>query len=121
MVDSGVIYAGSVDGKVYALKTENGDKIAEFDLGSPVISSPVLVDGAIIVASEEGKLYSLDITSNQESRTANQRQLANVEEKIHAPLAAGNGVVYIHSDDDILYAVDTKSGVTLWSLPLKSE
>ena len=121
VADNGVIYAGSVDGKVYALKTENGDKIAEFDLGSPVISSPVLADGAIIVASEEGKVYSLDITSNQESRTANQRQLANLEEKIHAPLAAGNGVVYIHSDKDVLYAVDIQSGVTQWSLSLKSE
>ena len=47
----GTIYAGSLDGKVYVLRADNGDKVAEFDLGSPVSSSPVLSDGSVIVAT----------------------------------------------------------------------
>jgi len=116
----GVVYAGSLDGKVYALKAENGEKIAEFDLGSPVSSSPTLAGSSIIVATQEGQIYSLDITGDQESRTANQRQLANLEEEIYAPIFVSDGVIYIHSDKDTVYAVDAQSGGTLWSLSLKS-
>ncbi len=49
-----VVYAGCLDGKVYALDAKNGDKLVEFELGSPVTSSPVLVDNSIIVATEDG-------------------------------------------------------------------
>jgi outer membrane protein assembly factor BamB len=88
--------------------------MAEFDLGSPVISSPVLVGSSIIVATEEGKVYALDTGDYQK------RQLTNLEEEIHAPLFVSDGVIYIHSDKDTLYAVDAQSGETLWSLSLKS-
>jgi len=92
LADDGIIYAGSVDGKVHALKAENGEKVVIFDLESPVSSPPILAAGSV-----------------------------NLEEEIFAPLAAGDGVIYIHSADDVLYAVDAFSGVTQWSLELESE
>ena len=60
-------------------------------------------------------MYSLDAGTRQK------KPLANLEEEIFAPLAASEGVIYIHSADDVLYAMDARSGATQWSLELKSE
>jgi outer membrane protein assembly factor BamB len=100
---------------VHALKAENGEKVVIFDLESPVSSPPILAAGSVIVAVEAGQVYSLDAGTRQK------KPLVNLEEEIFAPLAAGDGVIYIHSADDILYAVDARSGVTQWSLELESE
>jgi len=115
MAYNNVIYAGCLDGKVYALDVRNGDKVAEFDLGSPVCSWPVLVDSSIIIASEEGRVYSIDAANNQK------KLLADVEEAIYAPLCAGDGVIYIYSQDQNLHALNAVSGARLWSLPLSSK
>jgi outer membrane protein assembly factor BamB len=115
VVYNDTIYAACLDGKVYALNAESGNKLAEpLDLGSPISSSPVLVDDLLIVATEEGVVYAIDTKSNQ------QRQLANVEGKVYAPLAASQGKVYVHTRTDALYEIDAQSGATLWSISLKS-
>ena len=110
-----VIYAPSLDGKVYVIDTESGkEKVAPIDLESPISSSPVLVDSLVIVASDEGKIYAVDTSNNQK------RELKNLEEKIIAPLCASNGVVYIHTQEhETLYALNTQTGMVLWSLPIK--
>ncbi len=115
LADDGIIYAVSVEGKVHAVKAENGDKVAVFDLEGPVSSSPVLADGNVVVAVEAGQVYSLNVSPRQK------KQLVNLEDGIYAPLTTSGGVVYIHSADDVLYAVDARSGTTLWSLELESE
>jgi outer membrane protein assembly factor BamB len=51
---------------------------------------------------------SLDTADNQD------RQIVDLEEKVFAPLHASEGIVYIHSDEDILHALDIQSGVIRW-------
>jgi outer membrane protein assembly factor BamB len=109
-----VIYAGCLDNKVYALDAKTGDKINEFDLGSPIISSPVLVDSLVIIVSEEGKVFALDTGSNQPPR-----ELADLKEMVYAPLCASNGVIYIYGADQNLYALSVESGAKLWSQTIK--
>lgn len=99
------IYAPSLDGKIYILDAESGYELIDaIDLGSPISSSPVLSGNSIIVATEEGVVYALNTDNNQ------QRQLANLEEKVYAPLVTSQGIVYIHTANDALYAVDVQSG-----------
>ena len=99
------VYAANLDGKVYVLDAENGgDKIAELDLESPVSSAPVLVGNSVIVASEEGRVWAID-TSNNEKRL-----LKDLGEKIYAPLSASEGIVYIHTEKDALYAMEAQTG-----------
>jgi outer membrane protein assembly factor BamB len=117
------IYAGCFDGRVYALGAESGGKLAEFDLGSPVHSWPVLVGspvsaspvpvGDLIIASEEGKVYTLDTSNNQI------RLLADLGEAIYAPLCASDRVIYIYSQGRNLYALNATSGAKLWSQIIK--
>ncbi|MFC2011625.1 PQQ-binding-like beta-propeller repeat protein [Chloroflexota bacterium] len=101
---NGTIYAGCLDGKVYALNADSGSLQKEFDLEGPISSSPVLVDDLLIVVTEEGVVYALDTGSNQK------RELVNLEEKVNAALTAGQGVVYVHTVADTLHEVDVHSG-----------
>jgi len=114
---NGVIYAPSVDGKVYILDAESGREIAgSIDLGSPVSSSPVIVADQVIVASQEGKVYSLDTGTYQKRLIFDVRDW-DKDQEVFAPLAAGDGVVYIHartSKRDTLYAVELETGGTVW-------
>jgi outer membrane protein assembly factor BamB len=56
---NGVIYFGSLDGKVYALNPD-GSKKWEIQTGGPVYSSPCIgSDGTLYIGSTDGKLYAL--------------------------------------------------------------
>jgi outer membrane protein assembly factor BamB len=108
------IYAPCLDGKVYILNAEVGGEVADaVDLGSPISSSPVLAGSSVIIASEEGKVYALDTTSNQI------KLLADLGEAIYAPLSTSDGVVYVYTGSQNLYALNAESGATLWSLSIK--
>ena len=108
VVQNNIIYAPCLDGRIYILDAKSGQELAEpVNLESPIASSPVLVDNLIIIASEEGRVYSLDTTSNQV------RELANLEEKVDAPLSASEGTVFIHTEKDALYAMDGQTGAIL--------
>lgn len=117
IIYNNTVYAPSLDGKVYILDAENGHELRDaIDLGNPVSSSPVLVDGSIIIASGEGRIYSLDTANNQV------KPLADVREKVNAPLWASNGVVYVHAQEqETLYALNAQTGAELWDLSLSSE
>jgi outer membrane protein assembly factor BamB len=108
------VYAPCLDGNVYILNAETGGEVVDaIDLGGPVSSSPVLVDNKVIVATEEGKIYAIDTGNNQKS------ELKNLAEKVYAPLCASDGVIYIYTGSQNLYALSAESGATLWSLSLK--
>lgn len=108
-----IIYAPCLDGKAYLLNAESGDKINEFDLGSPISSSPVLAGSSVVIASEEGKVYAIDTGTNQ------LRLLSELGEMVRAPLCTSEGVVYVYTGSQNLYALDAESGATLWSITIK--
>ena len=111
-----VIYAGCVDGKVYVLNAEDGSElIPAIDLGSLIRSSPVLVDSSVIIATEDGRIYSLDTSNNQI------KELDDVGAVVYAPLSARDGVVYIHTQDQVVYALDVQAREELWHYSLGSK
>ncbi|MFC1897460.1 PQQ-binding-like beta-propeller repeat protein [Chloroflexota bacterium] len=124
VIYNNTIYAPSLDGKVYILDTESGHELVDaIDLGAPVSSSPVVVDGLIIIASEVGQIYSLD-TANNQKKLLNNVVKDEKRERVDAPLSSSNGVVYIHvhsQETDTLYKLDTQTGVESWQISLVSE
>jgi outer membrane protein assembly factor BamB len=104
LIYNGTIYAPCLDDKVYALRADTGDKLTEFDLGSPVSSSPVLFDDKVIVASRKGVVYSIDTVNNRV------KQLVEIDEDIYGPLCISNGTVYAHTQDLTLHQIDVASG-----------
>ncbi len=115
VVLNGTIYAPSLDGKVHVLDASNGRELTEIDLKAPVSSSPVSVGNSVIVATQESKgtstekkgaaIWAIDITSYKS------KEIARLDgDKVHASLAAGQGSVFVHTDKDLLYAIDTVTG-----------
>ena len=116
VADNGIIYAGCLDGKVYILDADDGHEVADaIDLESAVSSSPVLVDDAIIFASQEGKIFSLDTENNTVT------QLADLETEINSALCVFDGIIYIHTQDLILHRVDLNTGAELTEISLEKE
>ena len=124
------IYAPSMDGKVYALD-ENGSLLWEYDLGAPVVSSPVLLDRGIVVATVDGKLSVLRATETSHGTAQEIASLTVGDAEIKAPLTrlpdrVQNGIpvqadsVYIGSDDGTVRRVQVQSGINiLWCYDTK--
>jgi outer membrane protein assembly factor BamB len=59
-VASGVVYVGTVDGRVHALNTEASTGVWPFATGADVGSSPPVADGAFCIGSDDGNSYRFD-------------------------------------------------------------
>lgn len=54
------VFAGSQDGRFYALDRASGDVLWDISTGGQITSSPALVNGVIYVGSHDGKLYAIE-------------------------------------------------------------
>ncbi|MBN2239324.1 MAG: PQQ-binding-like beta-propeller repeat protein [Dehalococcoidales bacterium] len=114
LVSGNKLYAPCLDGKVYVLDTASGQKLDEYDLENPISSSPVIVDGLLIVATQldtkgdtrNSVLHSIDIASG----THDELDVFDENESVYANLIAGDGKVYVHTTLNKLYEVDVKTG-----------
>jgi outer membrane protein assembly factor BamB len=113
---NGSIYAANMDGKVYVLDADSGGFIATINLGGAISSTPVVVGDEVFAATEEGKVYAIDTASYQPDI------MRDLELRIVAPLAADNGIVYIHTqEEEAIYALSAETGTIVWDTPLHSE
>ncbi len=112
---NGTIYAGNLDHNVYALSAGNGTMVwpKPFDAGSLVKASPVIAGDVLVVASEEGKVYGLDLKTGEKKW-----EFDSIKAKVLSPLDTAGGVVYINSQDNKLYALDGQTGHQIWGVPL---
>ena len=107
------IYAGCMDNNVYILNAETGNKVNEIDLGSPIPSSPIVIGDAVVFASKEGVVFSINTVSG--SLTT----LSEIEEQeINGPLTGHNDIVYVHTQDKKLHRINVVNGSVLRSIDL---
>jgi hypothetical protein len=112
----GVIYAGCLDGKVYAINAETGKGLWEFDTksfdprgkGSPIVSAPILVSDSLVVADESGNVYVINpkIGIGERIKNPEDDNKPTISALVRAPLCPYEGTVYIHAQNDCLYSVD---------------
>jgi outer membrane protein assembly factor BamB len=113
---NGSIYAANMDGKVYVVDADSGSFIATVDLGGAISSTPLVVGDEVFIATEEGKIYSINTTSHQ------QEIMRDLELRIIAPLAEDSGIVYIHTqEEEAIYALIADTGTIIWDTPLGNE
>jgi len=118
VIRDGIVYAGCLDGKVYAIEADSGDELWEFDTGSPIVSSPVLMDDLLVVASESGDVYVFDTSAKPEDKQLIPVKAISIDALIRGSLCAHEGMVYIRTQDNCLYALDIEKGGISWELPL---
>ena len=105
----GTVYAGSDDGNLYAIDSENGKEIWRFKTGDEIRSSPAVgPNGTIYIGSLDGRLYA--IKPNGDLKWS-----FNIGDTIFSSPAIGpdGRVIYIGASDGYLYAFNA-SGTLKW-------
>ena len=114
VTDGSTIFAPNMDGNIYALD-KNGNLLWKHDVGSSIVSPPVLVPRGLVVAAKEGKLLLLDTGA---TALGFQRELSNLtlgDAEVKAPLFADGDSVYVGSQDSTVRRIEVKGGqVVMW-------
>ncbi|MFA5629146.1 MAG: PQQ-binding-like beta-propeller repeat protein [Dehalococcoidales bacterium] len=106
---NGVIYAPNMDGFVYIIDAADGKLMNALELGTAVSSNPVLNGEWVLVATQHGALYSINISNNTKVL------LRSLDMTIQSSLYVDEGIVYVHTiRDENLYAINAGSGVMVW-------
>jgi len=112
----GIIYACSLDNKVYAIDASTGELASSwpepFDTGAEIKSSPVIVDDVLVVASEVGKVYGLDIQTGSENWNV------DLEARVGSDLFGSDGLCHVNAQDGWLYTFNASTGRQEWKVKL---
>ena len=128
----GVVYFGSDDGSVYAVKAADGRQLWRHRTGGPVPATPALAGDTLYVGSYDGKFYAFDARTGAtrwkfatggerrfEAKGLHGQQPMNqtiadaFDVFLSSPVVAA-GVVYFGSGDGNVYALDAASGALHW-------
>ena len=110
-----------MDGNIYALD-RSGNLLWKHDVGSAIVSTPVLVPNGLVVAAKDGNLLLLKTSTEN---LGLQRVLFNQkigDAEIKAPLFAVGDSVYVGSQDKTVRRIDFKDGQrNVWCLDTRRE
>jgi outer membrane protein assembly factor BamB len=112
---NGLVFATSLDGNIYAVNAATGAQEWSAGLGGAADASPAVApDGArteVIAGSEDDTVSALAGASGQFAQILWTFTTGGAVES--SPTLA-NGVVYVGSDDDNVYAINASSGQSEW-------
>jgi eukaryotic-like serine/threonine-protein kinase len=106
-IAEGHIFIGSDDSRLHAINASFGRGAWKTEVDGPVRSTPLANGERVFFGCESGDCYSIDLTGE-------------IKWKFHAKRAVtsspceANGLLYFGSVDNLLYAVDIKSGWSVW-------
>lgn len=83
-----------------------------YDTGSPVHSSPAIVEGMLYIGGTDGKLYAVD------ADTGSPIWIYQTGGPIFSSPAVAYGKVYFLSTDGNVYALDANTGALVWSVAI---
>ncbi len=106
--DSGIVFAGSSDGYVYAVLERSGEFQWKFAASEPVIDSPVVIENRVYVTTELGGMFCLNAKTG--------KQIWWAPDLLHF-VAAGKRRVYAADKLDRLRIIDARTGATLDNMP----
>lgn len=133
VVQGGSVYAGSSDGKLYAIDRARGTERWQFASRGPIASSPAVSEGLVYFSSLDGKVYAVEAETGKERwsfATGGERRFTAPgihgaiprTERMPDPFdvflsspAVVGGTVYIGSGDQTVYALDAATGALRWT------
>lgn len=102
------LFAGSSDGRVYAVRKKTGDISWIMQHAAPFNSQPTLAGSNLYIGSTDGYLLSLDQTTGRTLWRYRTRGAVN------GRAVVANGLVYFGSADGYVYAVRETDGRLRW-------
>ncbi|HYE55625.1 MAG TPA: PQQ-binding-like beta-propeller repeat protein [Chitinophagaceae bacterium] len=114
VIENGVVYIGGSNG-IRAIDLETGkERWAFAGISGPVVSTPLLYEGKLIVGAWDTYLYALDKNTGALAwKWSNGSAVRNFSPASCTPVGA-NGLVYVVAPDRYTTAIDATTGVTAW-------
>jgi outer membrane protein assembly factor BamB len=119
VVYNGNIIDCSLDGGVYAIDAGTGAELWNAKVNGSIRGNPALVNNVLVVGTDEGnsrgKAYGLDL----DNRGKEIWEYPRAEESmysIHASVGVDGDIVYIHTTNQQIFAIEASSGNMLWSV-----
>ena len=130
--NAGVVFIGSGDHRLYAVRASDGSELWHFATKGAVNSSPAISNGTVYFSSRDGNVYAVGEADGSEKwrfPTGGERRfsapgihgLQPRAELMPDPFdvflsspAVWNGTVYIGSGDHNVYAIDAQTGRLHW-------
>jgi outer membrane protein assembly factor BamB len=109
-IAGGTVYAGSLDGRLYALDLATGRERWRYQAADAIQSSPLVADGAVYFGDEAGNLHAVD------AATGEKRWVFAADGPVTASPARAGDCVLAGSYDNRLYCVRPATGEAAWSL-----
>ena len=111
VADGRVLYIPNMDGNIYAYDSASGRVVWSYpgnDEGEPVLASPVLSNGELVYASDSGIMVVLD------AQSGNRKWDRRVGNDVRAPLSSEGRLVFLHSLDETITAIDLDTKQLAW-------
>ncbi len=111
VTDGTTMYAPNMDGNVYAYSIESGRVVWTYpgdDESEPVLASPVLSGDELVYASDSGIMVVLD------KQSGSRRWDRRVGNDVRAPLTSDGRLVFLHSLDETITAIDLDTKQLAW-------
>jgi len=106
--DEKTVYVGSTDGRLYALQAESGAQSFNFDADAPILTSPIFLDGRLVVSDSAGKTQAIDSTTGKIIWS-----WEGPAPVLASPIMAGNQVIVCDRTGQVT-ALDIRMGRRLW-------
>jgi outer membrane protein assembly factor BamB len=101
------VFVGSDDGALYNVSAVDGRTRWRCALGSPVLSSPVVASGVVVVGGTDGGIHAVDL------HTGDRRWTCRTQHPVLASPRLAAGSTY-----GAMYAIEPSEGGLLWSVQI---
>ncbi len=105
---NGVVYVGSYDNNLYALKASNGEFLWKYPTEGGIVSRPAFADNNVIVGSEDKSLHVVSARMGKSIWTY------QTDGPIRSSPAVAEGHIFVGSDDACLHAINILTGRRAW-------
>lgn len=106
----GVLFVGSYDNNLYALKVDDGKFLWKFPTEGGIVSKPAIFENHVYFGSEDNRLYAVSIANRKATWTY------FTYGPIRSSPMTAEGHVFIGSDDASLHVINALSGRRAWSV-----
>lgn len=107
--DEKTLYVGSTDGRLYALQSETGKQSFNFDADAPILTSPIYLDGRLVVSDSAGKTQAIDSATGKVIWS-----WEGPAPVLASPVMSGNQVIVCDRTGQVT-ALDIRMGRRLWN------
>jgi outer membrane protein assembly factor BamB len=107
---NGIVYTGSYDNNLYALKADTGDFLWKYPTDGGVVSRPVVYESSVYFGSEDKRVHVVNARNGRVNWTY------YTDGPVRSSPRITEGHILIGSDDCHLHAINSVSGRKAWQV-----